>query len=115
MGHIQTPPCGDHPIGIAASGLGATERRKPLLSAVHISVIVYIDLTKSIPAEALDTHTMDEQGLAKADKLQPVMRVQGTGPRMLQDGSFAWRSSWWVSVGSARVFRGVGQLQVCSG
>lgn len=115
MGHIQTPPCGDHPIRISASGLGATLKIKPLLSVLHISVIVYIDLTKSIPAEALDTHTMDEQSLAKADKLQPVMRVQETGPRMLHDGSFARRSSWWVSVVSGWVFHGVCQLQICSG
>lgn len=79
-----------------------------------ISVIIYIALARSIPAEALDMHTMDEQSTVTWDKLQLVARVQKTGPKVLHDGSLAWMSSWWVSAVSSWVFRSTCQVQVCS-
>lgn len=79
-----------------------------------ISITIYIALARSIPGEALDMHTMDEQSTVTRDKLQLVVRVQKTGPKMLHDGSFAWGSSRWVSVVSSWVFCSTCQVQVCS-
>lgn len=78
---------------------------------MHISVIIYVALAKSIPAEAPDTHAMDEQNLATAGQTTAGDESPRDGAKNAPRWEFC---SEVFLVGFSWVFHGTCQPQVCS-
>lgn len=83
---------------------------------MRISGIIYIALAKTIPAEALDTHTMDEQSLVTEGQAEASDESPRDGAKIAPRWEFC-SEIFLVGFGGKQlgVFqRGMCQLQVCS-